>query len=473
MKTLRSRLILSHLLPMLLVTPLMGVALVILLETQVLLQNFASDLKSQALLLAHLTADRPRVWFQAGDAQFFITRFSPYLSGRAMLLDADGLLLASSDSGDQSRLGQPVEVWEMGEVRAGEVTVHTDYIQRVSNEVIDVFVPVVGPSGGLVGIVRLTEDLAGVYERFVRLRWFTFSILAAGLVLGAVAGWVLALSLGRLIQQVTRAVSQIAHGERLEVLPVQGPAELQRLAAEVNSLVERLRSLEASRKQLLANLVHELGRPLGALRSAIQALQGGADQDEVLRQDLLTGMDEEVGRLQRLLEDLARLHDQLLGSLDLHRRPTPLGEWLPRVLAPWREAGQEKKLHWQVDLPPGLPAVEIDADRLGQALGNLLSNAIKYTPAGGTVSVSAGVDGQRAKPEAWIRVSDSGPGIQPDELEKIFLPFYRGKQGGRFPQGMGLGLSIARDLVAAHGGRLVVQSEPGKGSVFVVSVPFD
>jgi signal transduction histidine kinase len=225
--------------------------------------------------------------------------------------------------------------------------------------------------------------------------------------------------------------------------------------------------MEKSRKQLLANLVHELGRPLGALRSGIQALQGGAHQDPQLRDELLGGMVEEVQRLHRLLDDLAHLHDQLLGQLELNRQPLALSEWLPRVLAPWREAAQARRLRWSAEIPENLPTLSVDADRLGQAVGNLLSNAIKYTPLGGEVKVAAG----SVDEEIWIKVSDSGPGIPLEEQDKVFTPFYRGQQRRRFPQGLGLGLSIARDQVTAHGGRLDLVSTPGQGSQFTIYLP--
>jgi signal transduction histidine kinase len=242
---------------------------------------------------------------------------------------------------------------------------------------------------------------------------------------------------------------------------------MQVLARSVNSLVARLRSLEQARRHLLANLVHELGRPLGALHSAIEALLGGADKDPGLRQELLIGMEDETDRLRRLLDDLSGLNDQVLGALELDRRAIALGEWLTHSLGPWREAAQDKGLLWKVTVSPDLPVLNADPDRLGQVLGNLLSNAIKYTPADGAVSVDAGVEGEMA----WIRVSDTGPGISPEEQRRIFDPFYRSQPGRRFPQGMGLGLSIARDVVIAHGGRLEVDSAPGLGSRFTVFLP--
>jgi signal transduction histidine kinase len=259
----------------------------------------------------------------------------------------------------------------------------------------------------------------------------------------------------------------LAYGESHEELNEQGPEEIRGLMRAVNILVGRLHSLELARRQLLANLVHELGRPLGALRSAIQALAKGAGSDPQLLSELTTGMDEETIRLQRLLEDLAHLHDQVLGSLELNREAVELSEWLPKVLLPWQEAAAEKHLIWDVQVPPRLPVLQIDQVRFAQVIGNLASNAIKYTPSGGRVQISAGQEDQ----QAWIRVSDSGPGISEEEQKKIFLPFYRGDQGRRFKQGMGLGLSIAHDLTVAHGGRLEVESKPGSGSTFTVWLP--
>jgi signal transduction histidine kinase len=218
---------------------------------------------------------------------------------------------------------------------------------------------------------------------------------------------------------------------------------------------------------MLANIVHELGRPLGALRAATQALLAGAANEPALRDELLTGIDQEIQRLQRLLDDLTGLRDQVIGAVHLTLQRVTLGEWLAEVLAPWQAAAQAKGLLWRADIPPDMPELAIDPDRLGQALGNLLSNAIKYSPVAGSVCVEAGAD----ESQAWIRVIDNGPGISIEDQARIFAPFERGNQPRRFPQGMGLGLTIARELVEAHGGRLDLESAPGRGSRFTLQLP--
>ena len=469
LSTLRRRLIVSHVLPLLLVVPLMGIALVYVLESQVLVPNLSRGLVGQATLVAQIAREHPDMWNDPAHAQAFVTEVIPSLAARLMLLDSNGRLLASSDLADASRLGQPLGQAEPEKVLAGQASARTEYNQRLNGEVVDVWMPVVGSDHQVIGVVRLTQRLVNVYELFVRARYLIAAVLAAGLVLGVAVGGVLAVNLGRPLQKVTQAIFQFASGRQLTPLPEQGPEEVRLLSRAFNSLAERLQTLEQNRRQLLANLVHELGRPLGALQSAIQALQGGADKEETLRRELLVGMGDELRRMRRLLDDLARLHDQVIGILELARRPVALSDWLSQLLAPWREAAQGKGLQWKTTLAPDLPTVEIDPDRLAQAVGNLLSNAIKYTPFGGTVSVEAGVENGMT----WIHVSDTGPGIALAEQARIFTPHYRGQTGRRFSQGMGLGLSIARDLVVAHNGRLEVKSTPGRGSRFTIWLPLN
>jgi signal transduction histidine kinase len=291
--------------------------------------------------------------------------------------------------------------------------------------------------------------------------------LLIGVLAGVALGSYLAFNINRPIQQVTGSVQALAQGDWQAHVEERGPQEMRTLAATVNSLVDQLNSLENARRQLLANLVHELGRPLGAIRSAIQALLHGATRDAQLSGDLLTGMDEETVRLQRLLDDLAGLHDQTLGRLELNRTQVPLNDWLASTLSPWEASARQKGLRWTTDILPDLPTATMDPDRMGQAVGNILSNAIKFTPAGGQVAVTAKAEGSLLS----IEVADTGPGIPLEEQAKIFQPFYRVRQGHRIVEGMGLGLSIARDIVQAHGGEITLKSKPEAGSRFTLQIP--
>ncbi len=465
--TLFRRLVISHLLPLLLVAPIMGVAFVYVLETQIILPNVAYEAAGQAVLVAEIATDRPEVWVDANQARALIERVAPRLTAQVMLLDRHGRMLASSRPSDDSLTGQYVDLPETPAALAGQLTVRTAYAEQNVPNAADVLVPLIGIDGRVVGIVRIIYDQAGVFDQFLRVRVLVFGILAVGLIASGLIGWRLSVTLATPLRQVTDAVYRLASGERLDPMPEQGPRETRLLARAVNGLVQHLRSLEEARRQLLANLVHELGRPLGALQAAVRALAEGADDDPGLRQELLAGVEGELRRLNRLLDDLAGLHDQVLGTMELGRRPVDLSDWLPIALAPWQAAATAKNLSWQASVPAGLPTISADPDRLGQALGNLLSNAVKYTPAGGAVTVAA----EANSTEACITVSDTGPGISADDQSRIFDPFYRGRQGIRFPQGLGLGLTIAYDLVAAHGGQLEMTSTPGRGSRFTIHLP--
>jgi two-component system sensor histidine kinase BaeS len=468
MRTLRGRLILSHILPLLLIVPIVGFALVYVLETQVLLADFTHELSQHGALSADLASARPAIWSDAAEAHQFVTLFSIRSQSSVMLFDAQGNLLAASEPSYNEQLGQPLSLPRLAAALAGEQQVHVDYTRSVQAEIIQVLVPVVGPNEQIMGVVRLSQYLSNVQDQLVRLRYLIAAILAAGFVLAVLVGLVLALNLGRSLQQVTDAIYGVARGREWTILPEEGPEEIRTLLRAFNTLIERLRVLEESRRRLLANLVHELGRPLGALQSALQALLSGAEQDPELRHDLLEGMDAQVYRLRPLLDSLTDLHDQVLGTLELNRQPIALSDWLRRTVSPWRQVAHDKGLHWRTDIPESLPMLELDPDRMAQVLGNLLSNAIKYTPEG-TLSVDASVHDSSVA----IVVGDTGVGIAPGELERIFEPFYRSRRDKRFPQGMGLGLSIARDLVHAHGGRLEVESTPDQGSRFTIWLPLD
>ncbi|HEX7975585.1 MAG TPA: hypothetical protein VF498_14340, partial [Anaerolineales bacterium] len=156
MHTLRTRLILSHLLPVLLITPLMGIALVYVLETQVLLSSISSDLTTQAVLLAQMTTQKPVVWSEQDQAEYFVRHLGSLLTARIMLLTPNGRIIASSDPADEANLGQVITIYGLDAVQNGAVSVQTAYSQSLRTDVADVFVPVIGPDGRVSGIVRLT-----------------------------------------------------------------------------------------------------------------------------------------------------------------------------------------------------------------------------------------------------------------------------------------------------------------------------
>jgi len=449
------------------VIPLVVAALVYVVQTQVLITSVRAELTSQARLLAQLAFNDPRILVDPFRAQLFIESFSPYLTSQVMLLTPNGLVLASTGSQNSDDLETMITQDEFRQVHDGKIIVHTARETGSADELADVFVPVLAQDGSLIGIVRLTHQTSGFDERFTQIRKLVVWILIGGLGLGVSIGAVLAVQITKPISGVTRAVSDLTRGESLEPLPERGPEEIRQLEIAFNSLVERLRSLEKARKQLLANLVHELGRPLGSLRSAILALQEGAADRIELREDLLRGMDSTTDRLQGLLEELAHLHGQVLGTLELSKQPVNLDEWISSLLTPYRQEALQKGLEWRSELNCCDLLLSIDPDRMAQAIQNLVQNAIQYTQPGGSIIIKTRENPQ----EIQIQIEDTGSGILPEEQELVWKPFYRGSNRGRFPQGMGLGLNISRDIVNAHGGDIQLSSIPGSGSTFTVCIP--
>jgi signal transduction histidine kinase len=466
MRTLRSRLIVSHILPILIILPLMGFSLISLLRSQVLLANLSTELTHQTLLVASAARNYSEIWYDPGRAEAFVADVGPSLMAQVTLIDASGHILVSNDPVMEGKAGQQTYILPEIQAEQEQPKLQIEYANHSSDVISDVLAPVISQAG-IIGYVRLSNPFLSIDTDFRNLRQLIFIVLSAGLVAGIVLGLILAAQLERPLKQTTDAVYQLANGETLAPVKESGPEEMRRLLRAFNNLINRLQSMEASRRQLLANLVHELGRPIGALQSGIQALQGGADEDPILRKDLLNGMGDELLRLRRLLDDLAHLHDQVLGSLELDLRATDMKAWLTRTIAPWREAAQDHKQTLTVNIEEDLPEIEIDPERLGQALGNLLSNAVSYTPLGGQVSIDSRFTGT----EIQISVSDNGPGLVAGEEERIFEPFYRGKAARRFSDGMGLGLSISRDIIRAHGGRIWAENLPEGGSCFAFTLP--
>jgi signal transduction histidine kinase len=224
---------------------------------------------------------------------------------------------------------------------------------------------------------------------------------------------------------------------------------------------------EASHSEILRRLTFSVGRSTGACRSATQALLNGADRDPDLRLELLTGIEDELQSIELVLENLVQWRAFELNTFSLRSRSLDLSKWLPQVLTRWREAAAHKGLGWSADIPAVLPRLMVDPDRLAQVVHNLLNNAIDYTLPGNNVAVEAGTQG----PEVWLRVTNTGVVLDAQELARVFEPFFSARAHGRFPQGIGLGLSVARRLVEWQDGHITVECEPERGCIFTVWMP--
>lgn len=232
--------------------------------------------------------------------------------------------------------------------------------------------------------------------------------------------------------------------------------------------VTDLRRLETVRRDFVANVSHELRTPVTAVRSAAETLRGALERDPVAAGRFAEIIERNAERLQRLVEDLLDL--SRIESREYHPNlePLDLAPVVQHVLGLHRDRAEARRIRLRDDLPAGLPALRADRRALEQILSNLVDNAVKYCPPGAEVTVRAAVEGDRLR----VAVADTGPGIEPQHLPRLFERFYRVDTGrSRELGGTGLGLSIVKHLVEAMGGTVGVDSEPGRGATFHCTLP--
>ncbi len=279
-----------------------------------------------------------------------------------------------------------------------------------------------------------------------------------------VAVAVVGATLGRAVRplaSIAGAAERLADGEAGVRVEVEGPGAVRRLAISFNGMAERLDRSRADRQALLADVTHELRTPLQVIAGSTEAMIDGVHpRDDAHLAPILA----ETRVMDRLLDDLRTLSLAEAGALPLHREESDLRRLLVDVAASHASAAREAGIALAADDDLPAPA-SVDPVRVREVLGNLVVNALRHTPAGGTVRLSVRADG----PWAEITVADTGEGIAPADLDRVFDRFQRRVDGG----GSGLGLTIARDLVAAHGGTIRVESDgvPGRGTTVRVRLP--
>jgi signal transduction histidine kinase len=321
-----------------------------------------------------------------------------------------------------------------------------------------------------------TDDLiAQNAESYTSSRDLFVGVAVGAIVFALLLGFVLSWSLIAPIQRIDSSLAAIASGDFSGHVDVPNRDELGALAANVNRMNDELRRLyreleEASqhKSEFLANMSHELRTPLNAIIGFSQVLGDGmfgevnAKQAEYLDDILTSG-----NHLLSLINDVLDLSKVEAGQLELEVAPFSLRDALERGVVMVRERAMQDSVQVALAANPDVDVVEGDERRIRQVIFNLLSNAVKFTPAGGAVKVStARVDG-----EVRVSVADSGPGLASDDHERIFAEFQQTDAGIEHGEGTGLGLAVSRRLVELHGGRIWVDSELGRGSTFVFTLP--
>jgi heavy metal sensor kinase len=321
-------------------------------------------------------------------------------------------------------------------------------------------------AGQLVGTIQVAQSQSATDDTLLATRRVLLIVSISLLLLAAVGGAFLARTALRPIQAITGTTRQITQAQDLsQRIPIAVPSdELGRLTETINGMLARLEDLFNAQQRLVADVSHELRTPLTTIQGNLDLLRRGASDDPVARADTLRAIADETARMRRIVNDLLLLA-QADAGLQLHLQPVEVDTLLLEV---YRQA-QVMAKGVTVRLGAEDQALVMgDIDRLRQLLLNLVDNAIKHSPAkSGQVTLTL----SRANGWVQVGVQDNGAGISPEDLPHIFERFYRADPSRSRPGGSGLGLAIAKWVAEAHGGRIEVESQLGKGSTFTVWLP--
>jgi signal transduction histidine kinase len=240
------------------------------------------------------------------------------------------------------------------------------------------------------------------------------------------------------------------------------------MAQRLQAADQKQKELDALRRDLVAWAGHDLRTPLASIRVLVEALADGMLTDMQAQQQYLAQAKKQVDYLSLLVDDLFQVSQLDAGGLSLYLEPASISDLISDTLESFSGLADQKQVTLSGSAASGIDPLVVDIQRLGRALNNLVSNALYHTPPGGRVTLSAGpVAGG-----VFISVSDTGEGILPEDLPHVFERFYRGdKSRNRAVGGAGLGLAIARGIIEAHQGSIQVESAPGQGTVFTITLP--
>jgi len=393
---------------------------------------------------------------------FDAMRWRGSLLDRVVLTDAEGVVVADA-------AGVLVGQRHPGEHLSAGVAIMVDG-QQVGTVLVDSMIePVLNP---------LDQDF---------LRSVNLAVLLSAIAVGGVAlvlGSIFFFQITAPVRRLTQAAEAIAAGDMDQRVAVRAGDEIGRLAQAFNTMTDSLERAETLRRQMVADIAHELRTPLSLVQGNLEAILDGLYE---LNLENVASVHEETLVLTRLVNDLRDLALAEAGQLRLQRDTVALIDLVERAVEGFRAQAAEQEITLVTELPSGLPPASGDEQRLSQVLINLLSNALHHTPPGGRVSVQCSVVSNQSSVTGrqpgmdnelmtdhrlLITVTDTGRGIPPEDVSHVFERFYRvDKSRVRTSGGSGLGLAIARQIVEAHGGRIWVESWVGVGSTFFVALP--
>jgi two-component system sensor histidine kinase BaeS len=418
----------------------------------------------------HLSEEAARALGTPDDPNGFVRRLADLIA-----LSNVELLVSVSPEQPESvvyRLQVPVDdaVATVGQ-RRDNVEVTSTFTVR------DEFWSQVPPAPQRLFTLRLSQPFTYRAETLETVVGVLFAAAGLALVVAVITSLLLADRLGTPVRRLTQASRALAEGQLTARVsaPPSGSPEISELAVAFNSMAERLQaSIEFIRhdrdrsRDFLADVSHELRTPIAALRTFNELLQDGTVTDEATRGEFLESSRQQIERLDWLATNLLELSKLDSGLVALDLRPDDLRAVVESAVQQAEPAARRKAVTLTSHLPRGPLRQRHDPQRMGQVLGNLIGNALKFTPEGKRIDVTL-----RAIPAgAELEVADTGVGIDPHELPRVFDRFYRGAQVSELRAvGSGLGLSIVRSIVDMHGGRVTIESTPGIGTKVTVTLP--
>ena len=321
---------------------------------------------------------------------------------------------------------------------------------------------VVRLAGIPVGVLVVAKPESALRSRWLHLVWNLALAFGIGIPIAGALVVYFSRRIARPLEALAGAADEVASGHYDVPLPEgTGGSEVERLAARFGEMTAKLSESEQLSRNFLMSVSHELRTPLTAIRGHVAALREGVLDDEASRRRSLEVISEEALRLERLVGDVLDLAKLDARRFALLREEVDMRALCERAYATFAEEARTRGIEYDLVLGKGAVLVT-DGDRVLQIVTNLIANALHWTPAGGRVDLGLAA----RNGEVTVAVADTGPGIAPQETERIFRPFWSGDGGGT-----GLGLTIARELALALGGRLELDSEPGRGSRFVLVLP--
>jgi signal transduction histidine kinase len=468
-RTIRWKLIVSSLLAVGIPLVLVSILLAHLLW-QFYLRQLERELNTQAFIIADAAV--PHLPDASDENRRALLRmiyhWRLYSNVRVTIVDAQGIIRAATVHED---IGSPLNDRVrpgMAAALKGDVNSTVWKNPRFGNQdTMYVNVPV-RKRDRTVGAVRVAYTLTEIQENLGRIRLTLFLGIALYALLIVWLTIYLAGSLARPIEKLNRDALQIAGGDLDHRVHVNGTEEISHLADTLNYTTQRLQQLENIRRQFVSNVSHELRTPLAAIRSMAETLIQHGEKDPALREKYLPRIVTATDRLARLASQLLDLAQIESGNLVLYPAPISLASIVDDALRTCAPAAAAKGINIVTDVPPALPELHGDRDRLVQVFINLLDNAVRCTDSSGQITIAA----RSPKNALIVTVSDTGEGIAPEHLPHIFERFYRvDKARSRRSGGTGLGLSIVQQIVEAHGGSIAADSVVGQGTRFTITFP--